>query len=152
MVLVSFFSSIYLPVDIRKSFFDEANDKLKTCTNRLRIFCSIISAIQSLHREGLCHRDLKPSNIMGTRKDGKCSAVLIDLGLSLAKREIENELRLFSPKAEIPEMYAAPEIYSGFENEWSLAQRADIYSLGCMLFELFDKRTEPVSKVFKRAF
>ena len=38
-------------------------------------------------------------------------------------------------------MYAAPEIYSGFDSEWDLAQCADIYSLGCMLFELFDKRT-----------
>ena len=141
MVLVSFFSSIYLPVDIRKSFFDEANDKLKTCANRLRLFCSIISAVQSLHREGLCHRDLKPSNIMGTRHEGKCTAVLIDLGLSLAKPEIEKDLRLFSPKAEVPVMYAAPEIYSGFDSEWELAQCADIYSLGCMLFELFDKRT-----------
>lgn len=52
MIPVSFFSSIYLPVDVRKSFFDEANDKLKTCANRLRLFCSIISAVQSLHREG----------------------------------------------------------------------------------------------------
>ena len=141
LISLSFFSSIYLPVDIRKSFFSTANDKLKTCANRLRLFCSIISAVQCLHREGLCHRDLKPSNIMGVRQDGKCSAVLIDLGLSLAKPEIEKDLRLFSPQTEIPEMYAAPEIYSGFQNEWELAQSADIYALGSMLFELFDKRT-----------
>lgn len=141
IVPVSFFSSIFLPVDVRKSFFSVANDKLKTCANRLRLFCSIISAVQCLHREGLCHRDLKPSNIMGIRQEGKCSAVLIDLGLSLAKPEIQDELRIYSPKAEIPVMYAAPENYSGFQNEWELARNADIYSLGCMLFELFDKRT-----------
>lgn len=141
IVPVSLFASIFLPVDVRKSFFSAANDKLKTCANRLRLFCSIISAVQCLHREGLCHRDLKPSNIMGVRQDGKCSAVLIDLGLSLAKPEIEKDLRLFSPQTEIPEMYAAPEIYSGFQNEWELAQSADIYALGSMLFELFDKRT-----------
>ena len=37
-------------------------------------------------------------------------------------------------------MYRAPELYSCFEDNWDLAQRADIYSLGCMLFELLDKR------------
>lgn len=140
-VPVSFFSSIYLDVDVRKSFFDEAKDKFKTCANRLNLFCSIICAVQSLHREGFCHRDLKPSNVMGTKKDGKCTAALIDFGFSLARPEIEKELQLFSPSAEIPPMYSAPELYSGFDDIWALSQSADIYSLGCMLFELLDKRT-----------
>lgn len=136
------FSSIYMDIDVRKSFFDEANDRLKTCANRLKLFCSMISAVQSLHREGFCHRDLKPSNVMGVRKDGKCTAVLIDLGLSLAAPEIEREIKLFSPDAEdLPMMYCAPELYSGFENNLELAKSADIYALGCMLFELLDKRS-----------
>ena len=139
---VSFFSSIYMDIDIRKSFFDEANDRLKTCANRLKLFCSMISAVQNLHREGFCHRDLKPSNIMGMRKDGKCTAVLIDFGLSLATEEIEREIKLFSPNAEdLPMMYCAPELYSCFEDNWEMAKSADIYSLGCMLFELLDKRS-----------
>ena len=140
---VLFFSSIYLGIDVRKSFFDSANDKLKTCANRLNLFCSIISAVQTLHREGFCHRDLKPSNIMGVynKSNGKCTATLIDFGLCLATEEIEKDLRLFSPCSHIPEMYCAPEIYSEFEDIWPLAQSADIYSLGCMLFELLDKRT-----------
>ena len=139
---VSFFSSIYMDIDVRKSFFDEANDRLKTCANRLKLFCSMISAVQNLHREGFCHRDLKPSNIMGMRKDGKCTAVLIDFGLSLATEEIEREIKLFSPNAEdLPMMYCAPELYSCFEDNWEMAKSADIYSLGCMLFELLDKRS-----------
>ena len=142
IVPISFFSSIYLSVDVRKSFFDEANDRLKTCANRLNLFCSLICAVQSIHREGICHRDLKPSNVMGKIKNGKCTAVLIDFGLSLAAEKIEKELRLFSPPADdLPLLYRAPELYSGFEDNWSLAQSADIYSLGCMLFELLDKRT-----------
>lgn len=142
IVPVSFFSSIYMDIDVRKSFFDEANDRLKTCANRLKLFCSMISAVQSLHREGFCHRDLKPSNVMGVRKDGKCTAVLIDLGLSLAAPEIEREIKLFSPDAEdLPMMYCAPELYSGFEDNLELAKSADIYALGCMLFELLDKRS-----------
>ena len=139
---VFFFSSIYMDIDVRKSFFDEANDRLKTCANRLKLFCSMISAVQNLHREGFCHRDLKPSNIMGMRKDGKCTAVLIDFGLSLATEEIEREIKLFSPNAEdLPMMYCAPELYSCFEDNWEMAKSADIYSLGCMLFELLDKRS-----------
>lgn len=142
IVPISFFSSIYMDIDVRKSFFDEANDRLKTCANRLKLFCSMISAVQSLHREGFCHRDLKPSNIMGVRKNGKCTAALIDLGLSLAAPEIEREIKLFSPDAEdLPMMYCAPELYSGFEDNFELAKSADIYALGCMLFELLDKRS-----------
>ncbi len=78
---------------------------------------------------------------MGMRKDGKCTAVLIDFGLSLATAEIEKEIKLFSPDAEnLPMMYCAPELYSYFEDNWELAKSANIYSLGCMLFELLDKR------------
>ncbi|MCR5622650.1 MAG: protein kinase [Treponema sp.] len=139
---ISFFSSIYLGVDVRKSFFDASGASLKTFANRLNLFCSIVTAVQALHREGFCHRDLKPSNVMGTRdkSSGKCTAVLIDFGLSLARPQIEKELRMFSPQAEFPDTYAAPELYSCFEDNWDLAQSADIYSLGCMLFELLDKR------------
>lgn len=139
---ISFFSSIYLGVDVRKNFFDATGASLRTFSNRLNLFCSIVTAVQALHREGLCHRDLKPSNVMGTKdkSSGKCTAVLIDFGLSLAKPQIEKEIRMFSPPAEIPDTYAAPEIYSCFEDNWDLAQSADIYSLGCMLFELLDKR------------
>ena len=53
----------------------------------------------------------------------------------------KKKLQKFSPWSDIPVTYAAPELYSCFENEWELAQGADIYSLGCMLFELLDKRT-----------
>ena len=79
---------------------------------------------------------------MGIRKDGKCTAVLIDFGLSLATEEIEREIKLFSPNAEdLPMMYCAPELYSCFEDNWEMAKSGDIYSLGCMLFELLDKRS-----------
>ncbi len=139
--IIEVFSSYFLDVDVRKSFFAETNDKISTCANRLNLFCSIISAVQTIHREGICHRDLKPENIMGTRNNGKCTAVLIDFGFALATEEIERKIRMLSPELCKNNMYLAPEMYSNFETKWELAQSADIYALGCMLFELLERET-----------
>lgn len=141
IVPVSFFATGFLKLDIKKSFFDTANDRLAAAANRLTLFASIITAVQALHREGIAHRDLKPSNFMGTIENGKSQAVAIDLGSALAKKEIEEQLRLYSPLPDLTRRYAAPELYSGFSKNIALAQSADIYSLGCMLFEILDKRT-----------
>ena len=84
-------------------------------------------ALEHLHGSGIVHRDVKPANVFLGR-DGRTT--LIDFGLACAA----------SPTAPMEGgaicvgtlEYAAPEQICG----GPLDQRADIYSLGCLLYEL----------------
>ena len=129
-----------LDKDIKKAFFDAKDTSLENIANRLTIFISIIHAVQALHKNGICHRDIKPSNFMGKTENLKCVVKTIDFGSSLATEDIERKIKKYSPAVQTSKLYAAPELTNGFSNNSELARKADIYALGCMLFELLDKR------------
>ena len=72
---------------------------------------------------GLIHRDLKPSNVM---IDMECCVRMVDFGLSKSVSKRPN-----SPHV-ITRPYRSPEIC--LEEKYD--QRADIFSLGCIFYEL----------------
>ncbi len=87
------------------------------------------SALDYAHRHGVIHRDIKPENIL--LHDG--AALVADFGIALAvshaggNRMTETGLSLGTPG------YMSPEQATG---ERSLDARADVYSLGCLLYEM----------------
>src|SRR6185436_18275329 len=93
-------------------------------------------AVQHAHQKGIVHRDLKPANILVTLIDGKPIPKVIDFGVAKAmagKLTEESLATQFGAVVGTLE-YMAPEQagYSGAD----IDTRADIYSLGVILYEL----------------
>jgi serine/threonine-protein kinase PpkA len=94
----------------------------------LRIARDLAAALDYAHSQGVVHRDIKPSNIL-LRSDG--SAVLGDLGIGKAQSGDTAAVRMGSPH------YMSPEQIEGQQGDG----RADLYSLGVVLFEMLAGRT-----------
>jgi serine/threonine-protein kinase PpkA len=92
----------------------------------LRIARDLASALEYAHSQGVIHRDIKPSNIM-FRGDG--AAVLGDLGI-LKGQSASNSMQIGSPH------YMSPEQIEGHTGDG----RADLYSLGIVLYEMLTGR------------
>ena len=97
----------------------------------LRITLQISQALEHAHALGVVHRDIKPRNILV--EEGTERIVVTDFGLSrvLAGSRLTKDGELFGT----PE-YMSPEQIEGKE----LDGRADLYSLGVVLFELLTAR------------
>ena len=112
-------------------------DELRlTPKDRLELFVPICQAVQHAHQKGIVHRDLKPANILITMIDGKPVPKVIDFGVAKAtagKLTDESLSTQFGAVVGTLE-YMSPE-QAGFSGE-DIDTRADIYSLGVILYEL----------------
>jgi tetratricopeptide (TPR) repeat protein len=89
------------------------------------------SALDLAHRQGVIHRDIKPENIL--LSEGH--AVVTDFGLALAVHEAAGGDRALTTAGVVlgTPAYMSPEQVSG---ETELDGRTDVYSLGCVLYEM----------------
>ena len=107
-----------------------------TPSQRMELFVPICNAVQHAHQKGIVHRDLKPSNILVTLYDGKPVPKVIDFGVAKAtggKLTDESMSTQFGAVVGTLE-YMSPE-QAGFSGH-DIDTRADIYSLGVILYEL----------------
>lgn len=93
------------------------------------ILCNAALALEHMHKQGWTHRDIKPDNYLVNDEN---EVRLIDFTLA---RKIPNKLvKLIGKKAPVQGTYSymSPEQIRGQEVD----ERADIYSFGCMVYEL----------------
>ena len=95
----------------------------------VRIAREVASALDYAHRRGVIHRDIKPENIL--LHEGQ--ALVADFGIALVvstaggSRMTETGMSLGTPH------YMSPEQAMG---EREITPRADVYALGCVLYEM----------------
>jgi YVTN family beta-propeller protein len=116
------------------------------------VIAEVAAALDAAHARGLVHRDIKPGNILieGDPEDGGPvdRVYLTDFGLA---RLVEATTGVTATGAFVGTLdYVAPEQIRGERVD----ARADVYALGCVLFELltgnppFAARDDKVAKMY----
>jgi eukaryotic-like serine/threonine-protein kinase len=111
-------------------------------TDALEYAMQMLEGVEAAHRSGVIHRDLKPDNVMITldaqSKSGRTLLKLLDFGIAKLRISDENDRKLTKPGVIMgtPE-YMAPE--QAFSAD-AVDARADIFSLGVMIFEMLAGR------------
>ena len=117
------------------------DDEGLTTAQRLQLFVQVCSAVQHAHQKGIVHRDLKPSNILVTLHDGVPVPKVIDFGIAKATQGRLTDKTVFTA---FEQFIGTPAYMSPEQAELSgldVDTRADIYSLGVLLYELLTGRT-----------
>ncbi len=95
----------------------------------LRLFRALCGPLGAVHGQGIVHRDLKPANVMVRPDDGP---VLMDFGIvSRVQGPAGREVLDVATHAVGTAAYMAPEQVVADRVD----ARADLYALGCMLYE-----------------
>ena len=95
----------------------------------LRLAQQVASALDYAHRHGIVHRDIKPENIL--LHEGE--ALVADFGIALAVRAAGGERLTETGLSLGTSSYMSPEQAMG---DRQIDGRSDVYSLGCVLFEM----------------
>jgi len=119
-----------------EGFYPE-EDLLKVWVKRY--FMPVLAGVMALHDNGIVHRDLKPENILMDQDTPK----IADFGLARSSR-----LKPVTQSMDVKGSphYMSPEHFFDFKRA---DQRADVYSLGKMLFEAVEGKIKSGMTPFK---
>jgi serine/threonine protein kinase len=111
-----------------------AQSRFLTVERATNIFLQMANALAHAHKKGVIHRDLKPSNIILIEQGEKKDVVqIVDFGIAKMLTQDGQEAMNLTQTGEVfgSPMYMSPEQCKGEK----LDHRADIYSLGCLMYE-----------------
>ena len=96
----------------------------------LKVATEVAGALDYAHRHGVVHRDIKPENILLA----EAQALVADFGIALAVSRSEGATRMTETGMSLgTPHYMSPEQAMG---EREITPRADVYALGCVLYEM----------------
>jgi hypothetical protein len=98
------------------------------------IFLEVCKALKYAHDKQVIHRDIKPGNVLLSREG---QVKLVDFGIATSREEPDDGLTREGTILGTP-AYIAPE---QIDDARSVDKRADIYSLGVLLYEMITGRT-----------
>ena len=104
------------------------------------IVLQICNGLRVIHKAKIIHRDLKPENIFINEKN---KIKIGDFGTS-TKLETNKDIT-YTMEGKATNEYKAPEIAQGSE----ITNKVDIYSLGCIIYELFNKSRYHDDKLYR---
>jgi eukaryotic-like serine/threonine-protein kinase len=106
-----------------------SREKQLSIDEAIAITRQIASALDHAHARGLIHRDIKPENVL--LHEGE--AMVADFGIALAAGAAPGERLTATGLLVGTPAYMSPEQAAG---ERTLDPRSDVYSLGCVLYEM----------------
>lgn len=125
---LAFFTMEYVEGQTLRHWLSERRGTPASLEDVVRISAGIISALEYAHSKNVVHLDLKPDNVM--LSEDLSEVRILDFGIS---RALDTEgLQTMLSGAGTP-YYMAPEQEQGATD---VDGRADVYSLGAMLYEL----------------
>ena len=101
----------------------------------IKLLIQVCEALIHAHDNDVIHRDIKPQNIIVTRdEDGAEVAKIVDFGIAKVLESQDRKTHNLTETGDVfgSPNYMSPEQCLGF----MLDSRSDIYSLGCMMYEL----------------
>ncbi len=101
----------------------------------LTIFRQVCKGLVHAHSKGVVHRDLKPRNLVLTiEEDGSILVKIVDFGIAKIIPQEGGETQHLTQTGEVfgSPIYMSPEQCSGDK----LDSRSDLYSLGCVMYEV----------------
>ena len=104
-----------------------------TLDEALTVFRAICSGVGHAHSKNLIHRDLKPANVMLDVGEGGILPKVTDFGLAKALSGDERARKTRTGATMGTPTFMAPE---QIRDASKVDRRADMYSLGCILYEL----------------
>jgi serine/threonine protein kinase/Tfp pilus assembly protein PilF len=118
---------------------------------RAELFLHVCEAVQHAHQKGIIHRDLKPTNVLIASYDGRPVPKVIDFGVAKALGQQLTDLTGVTGFGGIVGTleYMSPE--QAEFNAMDVDTRADIYSLGVLLYELLTGTTPLTPERLKQA-
>jgi serine/threonine protein kinase len=108
----------------------------------LGIAVQAADALYYAHMKGVVHRDLKPSNIMLSKDEkGNETVKIVDFGIAKVSTLEEGLSPTQTGEIFGSPLYMSPEQCSGAK----IDERTDIYSLGCVIYEMLSGRPPHVA-------